>query len=191
MCITDIINSILAGLSLILAGISVWTVVCTIKQNKEILQQNQLMIEEQSRPILAVYPVNDLSTKIGYIIIRNCGASQAMIKSIESDYNLRGKYYAENENDYLMMAIGSVIAPDRNIHCLVDSHKIEKPIKITITYESSSGKSYKESTTIDFNSGIVMPDANSNDDERDVCRKIEHHLAVIKGIMEDKHHKDF
>lgn len=72
MSITDWINLSLSTLSLILAIISVVTVVITLRQNNK-------MIESDSRPYITVYgDMTNFSDLQFYIIVKNFGKSGAL-----------------------------------------------------------------------------------------------------------------
>ena len=82
MALSDWINAVLCVLSFILAVISVITVIITLKQNNK-------MIENSTRPYIAIYSnVTYFQDTKFYIILKNFGQSGAMIESFTCNIDL-------------------------------------------------------------------------------------------------------
>ena len=92
---STIVNIVLSVLSFILATVSVVTVVITLRQNSK-------MIEESTRPIVAVY-TEEINSGIPlfYLVIKNFGKSTAYMTRFESDFDFAGCYKIANDRNYL------------------------------------------------------------------------------------------
>lgn len=145
-----IVNIILCVLSFVLAALSVVTVVITLRQNNK-------MIEESTRPVIAVYTDEiNAGTPIFYLVIKNFGKSPAHITKFEYDFDFRGCYKVQNDRDYLKLLNNSVLAPGQSRICMLDYHKIDKEVTFSLVYRSGSGKVYFEKFTIDLKAGVSM-----------------------------------
>lgn len=146
MSISDWINLILSILSLILAITSIITVVLTLKQNNK-------MIESNSRPYISVYgDMTNFSDVQFYIIVKNFGKSGGMIKSFSCDIDLSKYNYGLPVTPFENIK-GTMIAPNQNIVCNIDSKKLNNDninvLNFTISYEFC-GKIYNETYPINF-----------------------------------------
>lgn len=82
MQISDRVNIILSILSFLLTAISIITVVITLRQNHE-------MIENATRPYLTVYgAVTNFQEPQYYLVLRNFGQSNALITEFTSSIDL-------------------------------------------------------------------------------------------------------
>ena len=125
MDISTIVNIILCVLSFILAVISVITVVITLRQNNR-------MIEESTRPFIAVYSDEiNAGNPFFYLVVKNFGTSTAYITKFEYDFDFKG--------------------------CTLDYQRINKAVTFTLEYHSGAKKTYSDKFTIDLKAGVSMP----------------------------------
>lgn len=146
MSVSDWINLSLSCLSLILAVISVITVVLTLKQNNR-------MIESSSRPYISIYgDMTNFSDLQFYIILKNFGKSGAIITNFSCDVDLSKYNYGITLTPFENI-IGTMLAPNQNIVCSIDHQKLSKDnintLNFTIEYEFC-GKTYKESYPVNY-----------------------------------------
>lgn len=143
-------NTLLAICSFVLSVISVITVIVTIRQNTK-------MLESTSRPYISVYGESfNAGSPMFYLVIKNFGASQAVIRSISFDPSLSNCYRFTVRHDYLNELNGASIAPGQSRICLLDYEKVPDVVKIDIEY-SSSTKTYKEHMEVNLTAGVDMP----------------------------------
>ena len=151
MDLTVIVNIILSILSFILAGISVVTVVITLKQNNK-------MIEESTRPYIGIYgQCINLGTPRFYLVVRNFGQSVANISRFEYDYDFTGCYSIDSDKDFLKELTGATLAPGQSRICMFEFDKINSPVKFDYEYISSTGKKYVESQIVDLKAAVHLP----------------------------------
>ena len=102
---STIVNIVLSVLSFILATVSVVTVVITLRQNSK-------MIEESTRPIVAIY-TEEINSGIPlfYLVIKNFGKSTAYMTRFESDFDFAGCYKIANDRNYLKDLKNATLAP--------------------------------------------------------------------------------
>lgn len=153
MDISTLTNIILSILSFILAAISVITVIITLRQNNK-------MIEESTRPIIAVY-TDEINAGIPYfyLVVKNFGQSPAYFTKFDYDYDFSNCYISSNQKDYLRTLEKAVLAPGQSKICVLDYKKIntENNVTFTINYDSGANKSYSDTITIDLKAGVSMP----------------------------------
>ena len=153
------IEIILAVSSFVCAVVSIIIVIITIRQNNKIL-------EESSRPIIAIYSTrtHNGNSPVGYLVIKNCGHSAAVIEQFNYDHELTLAYVTENVDaiddeylriDWLKKLKGDVIAPGQLEACFMDFSKLEHPITFEIKYKSGAGKTYHEEYKIDLKAGSL------------------------------------
>lgn len=146
MTIGDWINVVLCILSFILAGISVVTVVITLKQNNK-------MIESSTRAYIAVsgQSINVQSGEF-LLVVKNYGNSSAIIEGITFDISLKPYMYALNIEPFSAIT-NTTLCPNQNIVCNLNPVKMGedkiKTITCTVTY-ISNGKKYIEQQIINF-----------------------------------------
>lgn len=121
------------------------------------LKQNNHMIEESTRPVIAIY-TEQINTghQEFYLVVKNFGKSVAHIKSFEYDCDFRGCYKVHNDRDYLKKLNNSILAPGQSRICILDYEKIDREVTFTVHYGSASGKDYIEKCTLDLKSGASM-----------------------------------
>ncbi len=123
---------VLSVLSFLLACISVWVAVSTLRQNNK-------MIEETTRPSLSLLFSYDVVLDI---VLKNTGRSDAIIKSITHDmvFDSPHGYYPFKNCE------GVVIAPNQYIHYVEDfrsfCEKNADSVHVKIEYCSNVGKTY-------------------------------------------------
>lgn len=137
--ITGIITSLIT--SIVAIAISVKT-----------LRQNSRMIEESSRPYISVYVgTTFFSNTVTYLIIKNFGASSAVITDFSADIDFSTCSY---DNDHIPFEhiVGVQLCPSESIQFPVDSYKLSKSAKtfnIFIKYKSKE-KEYCEKISVNF-----------------------------------------
>lgn len=144
------VNIVLCILSFLLAAISVFTVIITLRQNHK-------MIENSTRPYICIYgeSINPGSPQF-YLVIKNFGSSPATITKFEYEPSLSGCYAAgANHKDFLRDMTSSTIAPGQSRICKLDYSKITEPIYFSLEYKSGN-KKYSEQFVTDIKSGSAM-----------------------------------
>lgn len=147
MTLSDGINLGLTVLSLVLAIISIITVILTLKQNNK-------MIENSSRPYVVIYgETTNFSDLTFYIVLKNYGNSGATIKKITCNLNL-SKYNFDTNITPFEAIENTLLAPNQNIVCTIDHQQLNidniEYINFEIEYQSLSGKNYKEKYSINY-----------------------------------------
>lgn len=149
-----IVPSVIATVSLLWA----------IYQSRKTEKLNSIMIEESTRPIIAIYTdYIDTGSLVLYLVIRNFGKSVARIDNIVENESLLSlnAYKATNERDLIKDLIGSILAPNQSkIIALKYESLIEKTINFDVNY-SSSTKSYNVKFEINLTAGIHSPKIKS------------------------------
>lgn len=149
------VNIWLCILSVLLAAISLITVIITLIQNRK-------MIESSTRPIISVYSQEIIlqpNMPSFYIVIKNYGGSVAYMKSFSYDYDFVGGYGIDSPKDYLNEMNHAVLAPGQSKICHLDTSKINKAVTFDIEYQSETGKNYSGHFTVDLKAGTLMPSA--------------------------------
>lgn len=146
MEVSDWINMSLSILSFILAAISVITVVLTLRQNNK-------MIEESSRPYISVYgDETNFSSPQFYIVVKNFGKTGAIIKDFSCDIDLK-QYSYQPEWEPFQDIIGTMLAPNQNFICAIDSEQLNRDNVETFNFKISytaNKKTYIESYLINY-----------------------------------------
>jgi len=148
MNISDWINVALCILSLILAVISVVTVVITLRQNHR-------MIEQATRPYVTIYgAVTGFGATQFYLVLRNYGQSSALITEFSSDVDLSRLVLMDGLPIPLEHIVGHTLPPNRAIQFPINQLALKSadaPLSFHIRY-SSFEKTYDECTTINIQS---------------------------------------
>ena len=123
---------ILSILSFVLAAISVWIAITTMRQNNR-------MLEEATRPALSLILLWDGSLDF---FLKNTGKTDAIIKTIEHSIKFEethGFFPFKN-------CEGAVIAPGEYLHYACDYNRFckdnEDVVNVKIKYKSQIGKEY-------------------------------------------------
>ena len=143
------VNLALTIVSTVLAIISVLTVIITIRQNHK-------MIESSTRPYICIYgeAINPGSPMF-YIVIKNFGASPAVMTKFVSSFDFTGSYSFPTDRNFLEIMSKATIAPGQSRICRLDYDKI--PDEITFSLEYLSGqKRYSEKFTVNIKAGAEM-----------------------------------
>lgn len=138
MDITTIINVTLCILSFILAAISVVTVVITLRQNHE-------MIENSTRPYVVAYNdlVNGASTPIQFLVIRNFGQTAATINSL----SITPKVDVQYSDEMFKHMKNQIIAPGQSYSTAFRLKDDSITLTVHIIY-SAGKKTYNENYSI-------------------------------------------
>jgi len=163
-----IVNIILCVLSFLLAAISVVTVVITLRQNHQ-------MIENSTRPYVVVYCERTLvSLPAYYICIKNYGQSSATIRSLTCNCNLGD--ISLTYNVPFANLTDMVIAPGQSFICPIDYEKVRQknPLVFKVDYFSDR-KWYRESYTLNLSAYSDLPTfrSASNDSLKTIASTLE------------------
>ena len=143
------VNTALCILSLILAAISVITVIITIRQNHS-------MIENATRPYVAVYGQDiNSGSPIFYLVVKNFGSSPAIMKKFTISPNIQNCYRTKKGRDFLTDLSSSVLAPGQSRICAMDYSRLPDLLSFELEY-SFNKKTYKESFCSNIKAGSAM-----------------------------------
>ena len=154
MGISDWINVVLCILSFLLALISVITVVITLRQNHQ-------MIENSTRPYIVItYERIIVPHGIArYIVVKNYGQTGAKITSM----SLSGDIPEEFEIQFSKVS-GAFLAPSQRLLYYFGGINLGSPERILFSYEYESGKKkYKETTELTLINGASSTGPESDD----------------------------
>lgn len=155
LSVSDIINIVLCVLSFILAAISVVTVVITLNQNKQ-------MIENATRPYVGIYSEKTDFGVVKYsIVLKNYGESKALITDFKCSIDL-SKYAVFHNDIPFKNIIGMNLFPNETIIRNINLSKLQEDkidsINFYIKYKGV--KNYSEEITINI----------STEDENNITR---------------------
>lgn len=173
MNISDWINVALCILSLVLAVISVITVIITLRQNHQ-------MIENATRPYVTIYgAVTGFDATMFYLVLRNYGQSCALITEFSSHADLSHLVLDEHFPVPFEHIVGHTLAPNQAIQFPINHFGLKPedvPLTFTIRY-SCSEKTYTEVTTVNIQShgDKLIVHANPNDS----------HIHVISNTLQE------
>lgn len=175
--ISTLINIVLCVLSFILAVISVITVVVTLRQNHQ-------MIENTTRPYLTVYYNNTYFQDLhSYLILKNFGTSSATIVEFSSDCDLSNIEHDTGHTPFGALA-GVSIAPGQKVPYIINGSKFSenKIITFTLKYKSDTNHIYNETVQIrpEYLGNIAVVRASTKDKE---LRTISYALQDIAEKM--------
>lgn len=186
MDISTMVNLALCILSFILAAISVWTVIATLRQNNK-------MIEESTRPVLAFYTSSiNTGSPTFYFVVRNYGSSSAIIEKIVSDKDfttfLLGNDLLEQLDrfDPIRSLQNATIAPGQSRICALDFNKTPDEIKINVEYKSNAGKKYKEEIIFSPKAGVDMLTVKSPGKKDNINSTLEKISYTLQELLQKK-----
>jgi hypothetical protein len=119
MICSDIINAALSILSFILAVISLFSVVVTIRQNNKLLYLN-------TRPYLSVYFVYEENNSEVFLCIKNGGNSSAIIESLSLTPTLEIWDISVEK-----VVKDLLLAPGQQVHFLIPE-KTDSPVNVVL-----------------------------------------------------------
>lgn len=151
MDISIVVNIILCILSFILAAVSVVTVVITLRQNHK-------MIENSTRPYVAIYSrVTNFQEPFYYLVLKNFGQSKAKITGFSCNVNL--KEFSKDPNQVpFQHIITTEIMPHQSFVCVLDRLKLCGHVNVLnfdISYIAGV-KKYSESFCINVETDIEL-----------------------------------
>ncbi len=154
--------------------ISLFIAIATLKQNSK-------MIEESTRPYVAVYGmVTNFQSPSYKIVVKNFGQSAALIKGFESDYDLLNCAFGGDSKRPFEHLPNTFIAPNQSFICAIDYLKTVKDnvenINFKIVYQAGK-KIYSESITLNLtvNRNLINPRASTDGKE----------LKIISYALQD------
>lgn len=143
MDLSDKINLALSISSFLLAALSIVFVVITLRQNSK-------MIENSTRPYIAIYGTyTNFETPTYHLVIKNFGTSGARIENFHVSENILDYSPAKELKPFSTLK-GAFFAPNQSRICSLDSRFMSenmKPFEFDITY-SSGKKKYSEHFTV-------------------------------------------
>ena len=144
---SDIINASLSILSFLLAVISIVTVVVTLRQNRQ-------MIENATRPYIAIkYETitrpNDLCR---YIVLKNYGQSAAKIAAMKCTGDTNKTFLDQFDH-----VVGLTLAPSQRLLYYFGGPNTKSVETVSFEYTyTANEKDYHESTTLQMISGATV-----------------------------------
>lgn len=173
MRISDWINVVLSALSLILAMISVITVVITLRQNHR-------MVENATRPYVTLYgAVTGFDTAVFYLVLRNYGQSSALITEFSSSTDTSRLTFDARLPTPFEHIVGHTLAPGQAVQVPIN-HRQLKPEETSLSFiikYSCAGKTYKEAATVNiqahYDNLIVHADQQKNNAVETISRTLQ------------------
>lgn len=167
-----------------ICGIIVSTVVSTVAIIISVLtlRQNNKMIEESSRPNIQIYPV--FLNSIFYIIIKNFGASEAIIDEVKCSHKFtEAEYFGDIKNDDFAKLHGAIFSPGYSLRCPLAAHSVANEIyKFEIKYHSSKKNYCAEFSFNPFSNAPFADTYPSSKNHEEAIRNIAHELHDIVKI---------
>lgn len=149
---SDIIQLIGIVTALILGVGSIIIAIITLRQNSK-------MIEESTRPVIAIYGESiNPGDPIFYLVVKNFGQTPATITKFEYDFDFYINHgYSDHDasRDYLKDLVTANLAPGQSKVCCINYKIINQPITFNIEYKSATN-TYKEQMTVNLKAGIAM-----------------------------------
>ena len=172
--ISDWINVAAVIVALFVGVISIIIALFTLRQNSK-------MIEESTRPYIALYSdYTYFQNAQYYVILKNFGNTGEVITKFESSYDLGKLVYFGKPFEHI---VGTFVAPNQSfkvVLSLASFQNAPKSIDFEIEYKTSC-KTYVESITLNINATteILLSRANTKDKElqiisyalQDLCEK--------------------
>lgn len=145
------------------------------------LRQSNKMIEESTRPVIAIYgeSINPGSPTF-YLVVKNLGQTSAFITKFDYDFDFMTMncYPGSNKIDFLKQLVTASLAPGQSKVCLLEYQNIKTPVTFSIEYKSSS-KTYKECITVNLKAGTSMLAAKFGSQEGTELKAIAYTLQEI------------
>ena len=147
MTVSDKINLALAFASFVLAAISIGTVIITLRQNKQ-------MIENSTRPYIAVmYETivrpNELCR---YIVLKNFGQTAARITAMECTGDTNAAFLAQFKK-----VVGLTLAPSQRLLYFYGGPNTASVDNLSFKYSYQAGKKvYHENVTLQLIAGASV-----------------------------------
>lgn len=171
MSLSDKINIFLAVSSLLVAVISIFVSLFTLRQNSK-------MIENASRPYIVAYSgvVNCQSSQC-ILVLKNFGNSSAVIKSLKISSSISNYLVFPGKLPFAGIE-GLSFAPSQAMRCSLKYPKFDsgiKPIEISIEYTASK-KHYFETFTINpaaENSNCITRASTENKELRNISYSLQ------------------
>ncbi|MCD7824261.1 MAG: hypothetical protein LUG86_09670 [Oscillospiraceae bacterium] len=126
------------------------------------LRQNNKMLEESTRPQIAIYGamLHGSNRADLYLVVRNFGMSSATFSKFAPDFDFSNCYLPDGEirstKDYIADLAHCTIAPGQSRVCRLEYSKITRPVTFTLEF-SSPQKTYKEQQTVDLRLATGLP----------------------------------
>ena len=158
--------------------------------SKEVIEQNNIMIENATRPYISIYgqSINCNGKPHFYLVIKNSGASPATVTSFSYSPDLSKSYsIPDPPRDFLSDIAKSTIAPGQSMICKLDYEKIPEEIVFDMTY-CSGKRVYSEHYTVNVRAGNGMLTAKCGiePDENDILSSNIHVISYTLQEMLQK-----
>ncbi|WP_455715350.1 hypothetical protein [Anaerosporobacter sp.] len=135
------------------------------------LRQNSKMIEESTKPVIAIYGESiNPGDPIFYLVVKNFGQTSATITKFDYDYDFYTNHgYLEESvsRDYLKDLITANLAPGQSKVCLINYKNINQPVTFSIEYKTATN-TYTDQMTVNLKAGIAMLTKKINSTEGDL-----------------------
>ena len=161
--------------SLLTSVVAIWISLKTLKQNN-------LMIEESTRPIISIYS-HYLDGKL-YIITKNFGSSSCVIDYINTDMNITKEENQGIEGNPFLKSKGATLAPNGQMICTLIPYRLKtRKFNFEIKYHSSS-HSYTEKFYLDCDADNPFPDMHTSIKGTD--KSLEKMSRTLEDILKTK-----
>lgn len=172
LSVSDVIDIIGIIISLVA---SIAAIIISVKT----LRQNSKMIEESTRPLISMYiGTTYFSSTTTYLIMKNYGASSAVITDFSCSLDLSTCAYDSGYVPYSHV-VGSNLCPGESLRFPILVTNLKKdiePATVNISYKSQS-KTYTEKLNINFSLQFDMLHVRANTKDQ--------HLKEISFALQD------
>lgn len=159
--------------------ISLLTSIVAIAISIFTLRQNSKMIEESTRPVIAIY--SKYSQDFLYIVIKNHGSSPARIRKLTCSHSFADEETTTRESgDIFEKYQNSLLAPGSCCLCPLHGNKLQaEQLDFYIEYSSSS-RTYRDNFSVCWKAECCFPNIySSGKTELD-------YLKIIANTLEDE-----
>lgn len=177
--LNTLVNTALCILSFVLCRIS-------IKTSQKTLEQNNIMIENATRPYISIYgqTINCNGDQHFYLVVKNSGASPATITNFSYSPDLSQSLETkDSDRNFLDDLSKCTIPPGQSRICKLIYKKVPEEVVFDVTYHSSE-KTYSEKDIINLRAGTSMltSKCGKSPDERN---SISSNIHVISYTLQE------
>lgn len=139
------------GLNILVSIVAVSIAWFSLRQSEKSIKLTEQSINDANKPFVAVYlAMVDVGHFQKYIVIKNFGATPAIIKSIDINPKIKGLGVKDN----LDSVINSTIAPNQKFISALYTKDGEQKFKVTISYTDVYNKN-KQLLIFNLDSGFT------------------------------------
>lgn len=179
MTISDIIQIVGIIVSLAIGVVSIIIACKTLKQNSK-------MIEESTRPYIAVYGKKVYFGVAKYVlIIKNFGASSGTITDFKCGTDLKKYTIIKNFKPFNHI-VGTTLAPNQSICCElnVQTLKDNKPDPFVFEVSYKGVKNYPKNTfVVNVTAEVENTTAHTHSDSRDIAEKLVKEISIMNDAI--------